>query len=61
MDIYGVAMREDREGIFLLMLATSWQIYAPQYDYIAWGLWEYAFLYCIHTHKHRNWNVHMYT
>lgn len=61
MYIYGVERREGRERIFLLMLATSWQIYTPQYDYTTRDLREYVFLYCIHTHKHRNWNVHMYT
>ena len=61
MYIYGVERKEEIEGIFLLMLITSWQIYTPQYDYIAWDIWEYVFLYYTHTHKHRNWNVHMYT
>ena len=45
MYIYGVERKEEMEGIFLLMLITSWQIYTPQYDYIAWDLWEYVFLY----------------
>lgn len=53
--------KAEAERLFPLIPATSWQIHSPQYKYTAWNFWEYAFLYWIHTHKHRNWNVHMYT
>lgn len=55
--------KAEAERLFPLIPATSWQIQSPTppYEYTTWDFWDYVFLYWIHTHKHRNWNVHMYT
>ena len=58
MYIYGVERKEEIEGIFLLMLITSWQIYIPQYDYSAW---DYGNMYFCIVHIHINIEIGMFT